>query len=56
MSDTVSVVYNDYVRDEKKKLKALLKKGVIEEIDYDTFYSETFFTLANTKQVNNTES
>ena len=49
MTDTL--VYNDYVTKEKKKLKNQLKKGEIDEIDYDIFYSNVFFTLANTKRV-----
>ena len=44
-------MYNDYVGVEKRKLKMLLKKGEIEEIDYDTFYSDAFFKLANTTHV-----
>ena len=48
---TDSLVYNDYVGTTKREQKALLKKGDIEAIDYDTFYSDIFFTLANTKHV-----
>lgn len=47
-----SLIYNDYVKAEKKRLKALLKKGG-DEIDHDAFYSEAFFKLANTEQVGN---